>query len=42
MGGQYLNSLKTVGGNKSNWVDSAQYRDSWRVLVNAELRIWIQ
>ena len=26
--------LKEIGGNANNWVDSAQDRDYWRVLVN--------
>ena len=29
--------LKEIGINTKNWVDSAQDRDCWRVLVNAAL-----
>ena len=32
---------KKVGIISRNWVDSAQYRDYWRVLVNAALNLWI-
>ena len=28
-----------IGINAGNWVDSAQVRDSWRVLVNAALNL---
>ena len=31
--------LKEIGINTRNWVDSAQDRDFWRVLVNAELKL---
>ena len=31
--------LKEQGINTRNWVDSAQDRDYWRVLVNAALNI---
>ena len=31
--------LKEVGVNTRNWVDSAQVRDYWRVLVNAALNL---
>jgi hypothetical protein len=30
-------NLKEIGINTRNWVDSAQDRDYWRVLVNAAL-----
>ena len=30
-----------VGINTRNWVDSAQDRDYWRVLVNATLNLWV-
>ena len=29
--------LEEMGTNEGNWVDSAQDRDYWRALVNAEL-----
>ena len=29
--------LKEIGINTENWIDSAQVRDYWRALVNAEL-----
>ena len=29
--------LEEIGINAGNWVDSAQYRDYWRALVNAAL-----
>ena len=31
--------LEEIGINTSNWVDSAQKRDYWRALVNAELNL---
>jgi hypothetical protein len=31
--------LKEIGLNTSNWVDSAQDSDYWRVLVNAALNL---
>ena len=31
--------LKEIGINSGNWVDSAQDRNYWRVLVNAELNL---
>jgi hypothetical protein len=31
--------LKGIGINSRNWVDSAQYRDYWRALVNATLNL---
>ena len=31
--------LKEIGINTRNWVDSAQDRDYWRALVNAELNL---
>jgi hypothetical protein len=30
---------KEIGINRSNWVDSAQGRDYWRVVVNAALNL---
>ena len=30
-----------IGINTSNWVDSAQDRDYWRVLVKAALYLWV-
>ena len=33
--------LKEIGINMRNWVDSAQNRDYWRVLVNAALNLWV-
>ena len=32
-------NLKDMGSNTRNWVDSAQDRNYWRVLVNAELNL---
>ena len=29
--------LKEIDLNTMNWIDSAQYRDYWRALVNAAL-----
>ena len=31
--------LKEIGNNTSNWVDSGQDWDYWRVLVNAALNL---
>ena len=31
--------LEEIGINAGNWVDSAQYRDDWRALVNAALNL---
>ena len=31
--------IKEIGINTRNWVDSAQDRDYWRALVNAELNL---
>jgi hypothetical protein len=31
--------LKEIGMNTRNWVDSAQDRDYWRALLNAELNL---
>ena len=31
--------LEEIGINAGNWVDSAQYRDYWRGLVNAGLSL---
>ena len=33
--------VKAIGMNARNWVNSAQDRDYWRVLVNAELNLWV-
>ena len=33
--------LKEIGVNMRNWVDLAQDRDHLRVLVNAELNLWV-
>jgi hypothetical protein len=33
--------LKEIGINTRNWVDSAQDRNYWRVLVNAALNLWV-
>ena len=30
-----------IGINARNWVDSAQARDYWGALVNAELNLWV-
>ena len=31
--------LEEIGINAGNWVDSAQDRDYWRTIVNAELNL---
>ena len=31
--------LEEIGINAGNWVDSAQFRDYWRALVNAALNL---
>ena len=31
--------LKEIGINARNWINSAQDRDYWRALVNAELNL---
>jgi hypothetical protein len=33
--------LNEMGINTRDWVDSAQYRDYWRALVNAALIFWV-
>ena len=33
--------LKEIGINTRNWVDSAQDRDYWRILVNVTLNHWV-
>ena len=33
--------LEEIGINAGNWVDSAQDRDYWRVLVNAALSLQV-
>ena len=33
--------LEEIGINAGNWVDSAQNRDYWKVLVNAALNLWV-
>ena len=33
--------LEEIDNNAGNWVDSAQYRDYWRALVNAALKLQI-
>ena len=33
--------VKEMGISTTNWVDSAQERDYWRVLVNAELNLQV-
>ena len=39
MGGQYRMDPEEIGINAGNWVDSAQERDYWKTLVNAELNL---
>ena len=34
-------NLEEIGINAGNWVDSAQYRNYWRALVNAALNLWV-
>ena len=31
--------LEEIGINTRNWIDSVQYRDYWRALVNAALNL---
>ena len=31
--------VEEIGINAGNWVDSAQYRDYWRALVNAAINL---
>ena len=38
-GNNIRKDLKEIGINTRNWVDSAQYRDCWRTLVNSELNL---
>ena len=33
--------LEEIGIDAGNWVDSAQDRNYWRVLVNAALNLWV-
>jgi hypothetical protein len=33
--------LTEIGNSTRNWVDLAQDRDYWRVLVNAALNLWV-
>jgi hypothetical protein len=33
--------FKEIGINTRNWVDSAQYRDYWRALGNASLKLMV-
>ena len=33
--------LEEIGINTRKWVDSANYRDYWRALVNAVLNLWV-
>ena len=33
--------LKEIGVNTRNWVDFAQDRGDWRILVNAPLNPWV-
>ena len=34
-----ITDLEEISVNRGNWVDSAQVRDYWRVLVNAALKL---
>jgi hypothetical protein len=33
--------LKDVGWGNMNWIELAQDRDRWRVLVNAVMNLWV-
>ena len=33
--------LREIGISTRNLIHSAYYRDYWRILVNAELNIWV-
>ena len=41
MGGHITMDLEEKGINAGNWIDSAQDREYWRVLVNAALNLQI-
>jgi hypothetical protein len=34
-------NLQEVGWGGMEWIDMAQYRDRWRVLVNAVMNLWV-
>ena len=33
--------IKDIDVNEINWMDSAEIRNYWRVIVNAALNFWI-
>jgi hypothetical protein len=33
--------LREIGWNCMDWIDLAQDRDQWRVLVNAVMNLWV-
>ena len=33
--------LKKIGTSMRYWIDSAQNRNPWRVIVNAALKFWV-
>jgi hypothetical protein len=37
---QYLN-LQKVGWDFKDWIDMAQDRDRWGILVNAVMKLWV-
>ena len=39
--GNIRKDLKEIGINTRNWVDSAQDREYWRVLVNVAFNLWV-
>jgi hypothetical protein len=33
--------LREIGWDVMNWIDLAQNRDQWRVLVNTVMNLWV-
>jgi hypothetical protein len=33
--------LIEIGWDGMDWIDLAQYRDQWRVLVNTAMNLWV-
>jgi hypothetical protein len=33
--------LREIGWGVMNWIDVAQDRDQWRVLVNTTMNLWV-
>jgi len=34
-------ALQEIGRGNLNWIDLAQDRDSWHVVVNAVMKFWV-